>query len=996
MNRKFQKNKPTRSPDIHKLISKIRDINKKNLLRGYSAKNSLSSSDIDEIRKGTTTYDSLIVGALLKGPRGLQQENKKLIKRTSADLFKLTSFPPISWRNEVSYTAGYLNSKSAAVTEVLSCMKALIWLEDLDAESALTQALEMAKIHGASNYLSYKLAYIRSAKELSATSLGLIVKIEDEIGHRKSANMHYSALENLSSKVSLFSVAQRRISGLVGKVNGNFRKAMSLSNFIPTPLDEEDVAGFLLRATESSLVDAVYSILVIFNLKERLGSVHKELETHLSDVITSQIQEFLRFALEPGTSEIITAQYCSNNSSSDESMNLYRISAAFLERERFAKYRNKVDRVIGTRLLSEIIGSKTYPDFPRIDDKSILIENKTAIIDGARACIPDTFYRTYLLLKFIEDKTNIFLLSENEIKFIFENTLRLDVLLTEDEINTLYLIASNKTKSLVAVLALALYRTKSIDPDIDFDFRSDFIDHVNLEYNGSILDFINYLLTDSPDVANYIVASLDEVTLQKMYTLVKNASEAAQIRGDILRAVGEKLNRIEFIMEADAIITRSKLSKLQIYFDSSRMYVDSVAMKKWLDSNPTISTEQYRSLYPKIQALIASVDTGENNSPNLVLLQITDQNEDLLAQIAKEAFEQFCLNTEFGIQSYLGRRIRHNTLDGVTTDTVDAVLRNPDYRIVTSNSSMKKTADDWMQNYKSIIDKLRREQLQFKTTGSLFNANIDLDDKVTKENIRKLSNTLRNAGGGELLNEMVIAFCWRQITPQLENAARYIRTTLLKEANSSIDKYFSGFFGVIESQIKADLHEAVNAVLKKVADWFQVPQTGFISACARELCQIILIELNRNNHVKFSGNLLDKKYTGISVHRLYDCLGVLLKNAHKHGVEDSELVIDVNSSNSDSSSSLDLIVVRVTSKAANEEYLLSKERILNSIESLEGGIDMVTEGYTGIKKIKIITRASEGKHSVIYNFDDPNKLIMLGFSMHVEFSSDLIAEKDEP
>lgn len=79
-----------------------------------------------------------------------------------------------------------------------------------------------------------------------------------------------------------------------------------------------------------------------------------------------------------------------------------------------------------------------------------------------------------------------------------------------------------------------------------------------------------------------------------MYTLVKNASQAAKIRCDILRAVGHKLNKIEYIIEADSITTRAKVSKLQKYFDSSRMYVDSIAMKKWLDSNPTVSTEQCR------------------------------------------------------------------------------------------------------------------------------------------------------------------------------------------------------------------------------------------------------------------------------------------------------------------------------------------------------------------------------------------------------------------
>lgn len=987
---KNSKNKLVKSPDIYKQISKIRDIGKKNLLRGYSAKSALNSHDVNEIRKGVSIFDSMIIGSLLKGPSGFSKE--KYVKRTSADLFKMTSISPIFWKSEIAYTAGYVNSLGEAVGELLDLMAELIWLENLETELALAKLLEIGVKYGASNYLSYKLAYVRSANELSASAMSTIAKIEDEIEHRKNASMHFSALENLSSKVSLFGVAQRRISGMVGKVDSNFRKAMTLSNFIPTPLDEDDAASFLLRATESSSLDTLYSVLIIYNLKDRLSSVCREFDMHLSPYVKEKIVAFLNFSQKPVGNDLITKQYLSNNASEYYSMNIYRVASAFLERKEYTTYRNQLDRVVGVRLLAEIIGDKTYPDLQSVDDKSILLGEEVSLVNLAPVYKLDTFYRTYLYLKFIEDRNNFVLLNENDIKFIFENTIRLDVLLTEDEINTLYLIASDQSKGLIAVLALALYRKKSIDPDVDYDFRSDFIEHVNSSYNGSIINFINYLLIDSPNVANYIVASLDEVTLEKMYTLIKNATQATQIRGDILRAVGERLNRIEYIMEADGIITRSKLSKLEIYFDSSRMYVDSVAMKKWLDSNPTISTEQYRSLYPKIQALIASLNNDDGSESNIVLLQINDQNDDLLAQIAKEAFEQFCLNTEFGIQSYLGRRIRHNTLDGFTTETVDAVLRKPEYNITTSNPNMKRIVEDWLRNYKEIIDGLRREQLQFKAVGSLFNANIDMEDKITKENIRKLSSALRNAGGGELLNDMVIAFCWKQISPQLEHAARYIRTNLLKEANNSIDKHFSGLFGSIESQIKADLHEAVNAVLKKVADWFQVPQTGFISACVREVCQIILIELNRNNNVKFSGNTLDKKYTGISVHRLYDCLGVLLKNAQKHGEVGSDLLIcvDSNSNSIEPHLLLDLIDVKITSKAAALKYSESKERILSSLDSLERGIDMVTEGYTGIKKVKVITRASEGKHTVTSAFDDEKNEITLGFSIHVEVSSDLV------
>ncbi|KAF1061567.1 hypothetical protein LvStA_00175 [Burkholderia gladioli] len=322
-----------------------------------------------------------------------------------------------------------------------------------------------------------------------------------------------------------------------------------------------------------------------------------------------------------------------------------------------------------------------------------------------------------------------------------------------------------------------------------------------------------------------------------------------------------KTGLIEYIIEADAISTRSKLSKLQLYFDSSRMYVDSVAMRKWLDSNPTVATEQYRSLYPEWNARISALNS-EDTDRKILLIELFNEYEYLIDEIAEDAFEQFCLNAEFGIQSYLGRRIRHNTLDGVTTDTVDAVFRSADFSSIMSNPQMRRIATAWMNAYKELVDRLRREQLQFKSSGSWFCATLNLNDDTTRENLRNLSMALRASGGSEFLNDLVIAFCWKQIAPQLEHAARTIRTTVLQEANSLIDKYFPGAFGVIEAQMKQELHDAVNEVFKKVADWFQVPQTGFVSASVSDLCQIIAIELNRQNHMEFSGEAVDHKFTG--------------------------------------------------------------------------------------------------------------------------------------
>lgn len=967
-----------RSIDVYKLISSINSLSKRNLLRGYISNDLIKQAEIEAIRKDNSLSDMMTIGALLKGKGGLLENN---YKKTSSDLFKFTSFSALDWRNEIRYTVGYLNSANVEALEALKLMMPLTKVETMESDAALDMILKFSQSHGASNFLSYKLAYLRSTRKFSPPQLAAITKIEEEFSHREKPGFHFSALENLSPKISLYLIARRRVSGLIGKVAGDFRKSHALSNFIPTPLDINDLSAFLLRATESCMIDTLHAIMIILNLDSSFSDAKNELKQRINSQILKGILEVIKVAASGDDSQLITDYYATEVAESDVTLDLYRISAAFLERPHLVKFRNDLDRVIGARLLAEILKKHHSAPEDAYLDKSLLLLPDGALLNVHSDIKLDTFYRTYLFLRFVKDKFNLLSLGKSDIQFIFENTSGLENLLTESEMRAIYETAPEETQNLVSVLALALFRKKSIDPDVDFEFRTDFIAHVNSFYGGSISEFIDDLLTDSPQVAGYIIDSLDEVTLEKMYTLVTNASQAAEIRRDILKAIGKKLNIIEYVIEADAITTRSKVAKLQKYFDSSRMYVDSVAMKKWLDSNPTVSTEQYRTLYPSIEATVRTVEYEPGETTEVYYITLSAESEHLISQIAKDAFEQFCLNTEFGIQSYLGRRIRHNTLDGVTTETVDAVFKKHTY------PSMKRTAEAWMDQYKAIVERLRREHLQFKSSTSLFNATMDMDDSTTKENIRLLSSSLRTTGS-QLLNDLVISFCWKQITPQLENAARFIKTKLLQEATSSIDKYFSGGHGSVEEQIKIELHEAVSGVFKKVADWFQVPQTGFISASVHELCHIILYDLNKKKPVNFTGDALENKYTGISVHRLYDCIAVLLQNAVIHGEEDVPVIVNVTANKEDSNQIFDIVSIDVISTVSSEKYAESKQRINRAIQSEEAGIDMVTEGYTGIKKVKFITRKSETLHTVKCESNDERREVKISFTLHSETATE--------
>lgn len=972
--------------EAYRLISSIKNPVKRNLARGYVSHRTLNSTQIEELRRGNSLVDDVTVGALLKGRGGLAEKTPGH-KRVVTDLFVKVSIPPIGWRHEVCYLSGYVNSVLEDSHEALRLIKTLVLTDIQDVDELLKCLVEFSKRFGASNFISYKLAYLRSANELTAKQLTKISEIEDEIRHKDSPSFHFSAIENISSKISIFTVSQRRAASAPKRPDGNIRQSLWTSNLVPTPLCYEDLAEYLLRSTELSLIDSLFSVIVTFNLPHVFEDAVSEFKARLDASLVNEIKEILSAANDLPLNQVVSDFYKDQNVDSSYSLDLYRVSSAFLERPSLAAYRSKIDRAVGTRLLRDSLeGLLIATD---ADDGCELLLQHNGVRTGQM--LPeylDEFYRTYLFLIFIAERTRLLPLSAEQITYIFEMTLGLEMLLSEDEIHDLSAMVPNEARPLVTVLALALFREKTIDPDVDFEFRERLSQFVKINHGGSIVAFVESLLDASPQVANYIVGALDERTLENTYTLVRNSSQASQIRCDILRAVGQRLSRIEYFVEADSISTRLKLAGLRKYFDGSRMYVDSVAMKKWLDSNPTVSTEQYRSLYPRVGARMASVDDPQEGRTDVLVIELMGQSQYLIEQIAKDAFEQFCLNAEFGIQSYLGRRIRHNTLDGVMINTVDAITKKPEYQVLFGSVKFKRAVASWMEDYKQIIERIKRDHLQFKSSASLFKSAIDLEDQATKENVRQLSSTLRVSGGIALLNDLVIAFCWKQISPQLDGAARFIKTKLLMQALTSIDKHLPVGGTHIEEQFTADLRDAVNGVFKQVADWFQVPQTGFVAASIPELCQTISLDLSPSLKIEYLGCSADAKYTGISVHRLYDCLAVLLQNAFKHGVPGSCVRVSVDSSPEGGDGPLERINVRVTSSAKLKDYEQSKIRLMDAIKSEERGIDMVTEGYTGIKKIKFITKTAEGHHTLSYATDDVANEITVGFSLLAETDSD--------
>ncbi|PRZ45612.1 hypothetical protein [Tritonibacter scottomollicae] len=984
-----------------KVLSLVRRFSKerRNDVRGAISKykqNGLTSKIEQNIRANQNAADMAVAAELLESPFGLKNRKPKDLKQE--ETWVTYENPTHKIELEIAYACGFLNSWKTLSHKAIGTIKFLSTISNVSTEDACGAVKACAKEWGASRYLSYKIAYLKSNAKNETYLQRDLAEADEILGHKEYPGIQYSALENIEDKISIFSVARRHTNTLRRSVGANFRRSQSLNNIVFTPVSNDDAAAFLHRAVEISLIDTVHALWILMNLRDRFPYAQEKIQNHLhTDIFTAFRDAQLQVSQlhQPKLTEDI-------NEGTDLSLRIYRYSAAFLEFENLCKFRNDIDRVVGYRLVASLHRGIDTWHANSFDNIAIMRRTNSDFrldLHDHENVRVDTFYRTYLFLRFIQQPANLSFIEEKDVKFIFDNTIGLDSLLLERELQSLHLNASESTRPLISVLALALYRGRSSDPDIDFDYRLKLEQYISANFNSHIPSFIKSLTTESPQIASYLATSLSEATLQKMYSLIQSPEQASEARKEILHCIGFALNRIEYIIEAEAIETRGKVATLRKYFDTSRMFVDSVAMRDWLEANPSAYTQQYKELLPKLVATLAAVadikneKTGETTKVPIV--QISSTVDHLVKQIAVEAFKEFCINAEFGIESYLGRRIRHNTLHGVMTDPIDGVLSSPMYHPVIAGTRFGYALQGWQSFYRNYIERIRKEYLQFldeSKPNSLFDPVLNFEDSATIRSVSQLSQSLK-LSGPEMLPDLIIAFCWKQIGPQLDYASRQIKVKMAGEVKQSLESALLKYNGPEERRVFTELTEEIDAVFTKVASWFRLPETGFVPATINSLCNIIDIEFGREEMPTIvTGNALKTEYTGISVHRIYDCLAVLIQNAIHHGELQGE--IRVNSKTEEiPNTNLHRVRLSVSSHIDDEKVEECVNRINNALKSTETGKDMVTEGYSGLKKVKYITKLNEGKHTV--ELTSVGNEIELRFTLKAEVASERIEDETD-
>lgn len=975
---------------VYRSLRLLSDVGTRNLVRGVigqDQKGDPAKSAVSLVRRHAHPDDLHVATSLLIGKTGAFPFDN--LGRTYRDLLLPHTLDDISPSRELAFVVGHINGWKDTALEIIGSIEALSPLPTATPTDALGALTVFAERWGASNFLAKKIGYVVANSTENVSSI--LDHLFLVIGQYSHPQPHFTAIESIDIGFQYFYSMSTRIQAYSRFDRRDYRQNLSLHNIIASPISDTDMGPFLRKSHSMSLIDEIVALVQLIHTSSAGSWIAPQIERLLDPSIYRAIISLADKAFD-------ASQLFSSDEPENADEVYFRNSLAFLEFREPCVYRHSVDQIIGPRLLARVTSfsdrteSSISPPTRTDLSKALYGFRKPRDYHITQSC--GRFLRTVQFLRYLDHKPVLSDLTHYDIRYIFEHTTSLDTLISPDEIERLYLSVDADSRPLVSVFALALHKARANSDDVDFKFRLSLSNTIIRLFNRKIENFIEWLSGPTPQIANYLVYILDRTTLQKMYWLVSSADEADLTRQKILRIAGRALERIDYFVEADSIEAQRQVSSLRQYFDDSRIFVDGVAMKKWMLEHPSSYAQQYTrtiehlSDRPTGSILILQTDPSASRSVDITVM---DSHDYILRELFKIVFREFCTNANFGIESYLSRRIRHNTMSGMMRSGVEDVVERLVYRALHYDSAFLAAHTRWIENYRAQIEQIRGEYLQFRTQNrprGLFTDEVGFGEEQTATNLRILKKAAWTArGNSDLFNELLIRHCWRQIDPQLSAASVAIMGELLQRAYDAVDDSFAAFDAQLYAQFKAELRSEIHDRFARLASWFRQPESGFVKASTRQLGELVLHEIAdrpSSTSLSWAGNALDDLMDGLSVHRMYDCLSVVIRNAIKYGCESGGITVNVQKTD-ESTQTIARFEIEVASSISPDNAAEHMSRIEQSFADSELGASMVREGYSGIKKLRFIVLQSEGSDTTAYNIS--SGVCRISFSITVELST---------
>lgn len=330
-------------------------------------------------------------------------------------------------------------------------------------------------------------------------------------------------------------------------------------------------------------------------------------------------------------------------------------------------------------------------------------------------------------------------------------------------------------------------------------------------------------------------------------------------------------NTNEYNSEIIELTRRQSIEDGVQQIESSRIYVDEIGIQRWSYQNLSESFLRYidyseaglNASGRELEIAIASILRKSGITTELInFLDGYDVSTDsLLAELIESIAEAFLTLPRFGLDAFLGSRVRHGSLEGA--------FRNPllNRRLITKidstsnqyesnlhwidgtnfkNKQQRNTIDriliNFSKNFDQIIDNAVNRLVHVKSKthpDGLFS--LWPSDESTRRALLKSwiinskLNTTKETTIEQFVDYCINTFFWPQLRYSLENAGEYVTNVLAAQLQNELDHLRNSIRAHTDQLelLAATIDTAksdVSIAAQKVAKWFSPPQSAGASS----------------------------------------------------------------------------------------------------------------------------------------------------------------------
>jgi hypothetical protein len=948
----------------------IKNLAIRNLARGLMSTDSQSVSHIiiDKIRKKSSTAEIYsITQFILDNPLRHEVDFQNNFPKKLQHLSMWRRLTDISYGKELMFQVAIINKHKDLLVENI---KLLSNLNDTIIEKKYTNSIdiirEIIEKFGYSHVLFKKIAYLNiNAKKCDEVDT-FIKSFISKDGFKTYSSHYYNFYELFDPREGYFKVRNKWLKN-TSILEQLWWKDLFYSNLFPFCYSENQFSRRLLTYGMLSTFD-VLCLIKAHSSSSHFSEVFPDLERAdqliLSEINSVWDQEFGgKFSYEHLVIDKTKDMFLGGD--------LYRNSLAFLEYTELTKWRSSLDMYYQNRIqnnkiekdvFSKLILRQSYfqPTLKLKDlcSKRLEFENRIDIYENKNE---NVFIRTVAVMHCLSNGQSLTDLNQTDIQLLLSITTELSQLLSRNELELLIENSKADNHQVISFLAICMLYQSNPNDDLEYDLRYAFQIMLIEGYNHDLIKFLDWLHDKTPELSNIVGQLCDIAFIERLYLLISSFTEVLEMREKVCIWIADNLNIPEFADAAKRLKIDIKIRDIKETIDDTRIYIDEIRFKLWAEENLVDNLQRIQR--SELTGYNAGISFGKNKD---VLGKNTHLGSSLwMMQSCQYAFEEFCSNKIYGINSYLGRRIRHGTLDGFLMVPVVQLFNKINSSNFAKHEKFLEQKEQWFNQYREIINTIRDEYLFFNSKDKpkgLFSVNV-LDTKERLDIFNDFHSViLSQLSDGFSAQDVAILFsiyCWQCLQTDLLKVKSFIHNTTITQVKKLTDKHFNSHKGQdYFRKFRYDLDQLTSTQLTDFGNWFEKPESVAISATIRELSDTVLSEL-KGYFPDFKPNLyyednVDFDIYGRTSHTLYDCLFVLLGNAAKHGKSDGNIKIVASAESEESGG---LIRVSISSEHNSKEISAEHNSRINKAMTM-GDLSeaMIDIGFTGLRRVRKIVR----------------------------------------